>query len=42
MQIILEYICPKCKTKENVPTEVVEMLDEADSIGIDLSGPPKI
>ena len=23
----IEYICPKCKTKENIPTEVVEMLD---------------
>ena len=37
----IEYICPKCKTKENIPTEVVEMLDEADCIGVDLSEPPK-
>ncbi len=37
----IEYICQKCKTKENIPTEVVEMLDEADSIGVDLSEPPK-
>ena len=37
----IEYICPKCKTKENIPTEVVEMLDEADSFGVDLSEPPK-
>ena len=34
-------ICSKCKTKENIPTEVVEMLDEADSFGVDLSEPPK-
>ena len=25
----IEYICPKCKTKENIPTEIVEMLDES-------------
>ena len=37
----IEYICPKCKTKENIPTEVVKMLDEADSFGVDLSEPPK-
>lgn len=37
----IEYICPKCKTKENIPTEVVEMLDEADSFGVDTSYPPR-
>ena len=37
----IEYICPKCKTKENIPTEIVKMLNEADSFGVDLSEPPK-
>ena len=37
----IEYICPKCKTKENIPTEVVEMLDKADSYGVDTSYPPR-
>ena len=36
-----EYICPKCKTKENIPTEVVERLDKADSFGVDTSYPPR-
>ena len=37
----IEFICPKCKTIEKIPTEVVEMLDEMDSIGTDLSIPPR-
>lgn len=37
----IEYICPKCKIKENIPTEVVEMLDEADSFGVDINYPPR-
>ena len=37
----IEYICPKCKTKENIPTEVVEILVQADSFWVDLSEPPK-
>ena len=37
----IEYICPKCKTKENIPTEVVEMLDTADSFDVDTSYPPR-
>ena len=28
----IEYICPKCKTKELIPTEIVEMLDAADQM----------
>lgn len=37
----IEYICPKCKTKELIPTEIVEMLDAADQIGVDASVPPR-
>lgn len=37
----IEYICPKCKIKENIPTEVVEMLDKADSFGVDTNYPPR-
>lgn len=37
----IEYICPKCKTKEMIPTEIVEMLDKADQIGVDTSIPPR-
>ena len=33
----IEYICPKCKTKENIPTEVVEMLDEAGALTTDIA-----
>ncbi len=36
----IEFICPKCKTKERIPTEIVEMLDYADQIG-DTSVPPR-
>ena len=25
----IEFICPKCKTRERIPTEIVEMLDYA-------------
>ena len=37
----IEFICPKCKTKERIPTEVVEFLDNADQIGVDTSVPPR-
>lgn len=37
----IEYICPKCKTKEMIPSEIVEMLDAADQIGVDTSVPPR-
>lgn len=33
----IEFICPKCKTVEKIPTEIVEMLDRADQIGVDTS-----
>ncbi len=36
----IEFICPKCKTKENIPTYIVEMLDKADQFG-DTSVPPR-
>lgn len=35
----IEFICPKCKTRERIPTEIVEMLDYADQIGVDTSVP---
>ncbi len=31
----IEFICPKCKTKEFIPTNIVEMLDAADQIDVD-------
>ena len=37
----IEYICPKCKTRENIPTEIVKMLDKADSFSVDTSYPPR-
>ena len=37
----IEFICPKCKTVEKIPTEIVEMLDRADQIGVDSSVPPR-
>ena len=37
----IEYICPKCKAKEMIPTNIVEMLDAADQIGVDISIPPR-
>ncbi len=29
----IEFICPKCKTKEKIPTAIVEMLDASDQFG---------
>lgn len=37
----IEFICPICKTKERIPTYIVEMLDAADQIGVDTSVPPR-
>ena len=37
----IEFICPKCKTKERIPTEIVEMLDYADQIDVDTSVLPR-
>ena len=37
----IEFICPLCKTIERIPTEIVEMLDYADQIGVDTSVPPR-
>ena len=37
----IEYICPKCKTKEFIPTDIVEMLDAADQVNVDTSIPPR-
>ena len=33
----IEYICPKCKTKELIPTKIVEMLDVAEENLMDSS-----
>lgn len=37
----IEFICPLCKTKENIPTEIVKMLDEADQYNVDTDVPPR-
>lgn len=37
----IEFYCKKCKTKELIPTDVVEFLDESDQIGVDTSYPPR-
>lgn len=37
----IEFICPKCKTIEFIPTEIVEMLDRADQINVDTDVPPR-
>ena len=37
----IEFVCQKCKTKEKIPTEIVEMLDASDSIGVDTNYPPR-
>ena len=37
----IEFICPKCKTKELIPTYIVEMLDKSDQVGVDTSVPPR-
>ena len=37
----IEFICPLCKTIERIPTEIVEMLDASDQIGVDTSVPPR-
>ena len=37
----IEYICPKCKTKEFIPSDIVEMLDAADQVNVDTSIPPR-
>ena len=37
----IEFICPKCKTIESIPTDIVEFLDRSDQIGVDTSYPPR-
>ena len=37
----IEFICLLCKTIERIPTEIVEMLDAADQMGVDTSVPPR-
>lgn len=37
----IEFICPNCKTKERIPTYIVEMLDASDQINVDTSLPPR-
>ena len=40
-EIEIEFICPLCKTKEKIPTYIVEMLDKTDQIGVDTNVPPR-
>ena len=37
----IEFICPLCKTKEKIPTYIVEMLDKTDQIRVDTNIPPR-
>ena len=37
----IEFICPICKTREKIPTEIVEMLDESDGEYADRTIPPR-
>ena len=37
----IEFVCPKCKTHELIPTDIVEFLDKSDQIGVDASYPPR-
>lgn len=37
----IEYICPNCKTKEFILSDIVEMLDAADQVNVDTSIPPR-
>ena len=37
----IEFICPKCKTRELIPSDIVEFLDQSDQIGVDTSYPPR-
>jgi len=37
----IKFICPKCKTHELIPTDVVEFLDQSDQTGVDTSVPPR-
>ena len=37
----IEFICPKYKTIEYIPNDIVEFLDRSDQIGVDTSYPPR-
>lgn len=37
----IEFICPSCKTREFIPRDVVEYLDDFDYDGTDISVPPR-
>ncbi len=37
----IEFICTLCKTKEKIPTYIVEMLDNSDQFNVDLNTPPR-
>lgn len=37
----IEFICPICKTREKIPTDIVEMLDESDGEFSDRTIPPR-
>ena len=37
----VEFLCPVCSVKEMIPTEIVEMLDAADQVGVDNTVPPR-
>lgn len=37
----IEFICPLCKTREKIPTQIVEMLDASDQLNVDTNVPPR-
>lgn len=37
----IEFIYPLYKTRENIPIEFIEILDEADQLSVDTDVPPR-
>jgi len=37
----IQFVCPLCGFEELIPTEIVEMLDAADQVGVDTAVPPR-
>lgn len=37
----IEFICPKCKTIEYIPTDIIEFLDRSEQTRVDNSYPPR-
>jgi hypothetical protein len=37
----IDFVCPLCKTHELIPTDIVQMLDSSDQVGVDTTFPPR-